>query len=119
MLCRCDTGQKAQEKARAPMTLLDQDAFLTRFAKALEESRSSGTVYVTFKRCTFAALECCPILCRCSKGTAAMSIPVLTLIYCLVRCAQVWMVKSRTRALTRQIIAASLGQLAPSRKYLP
>ena len=41
----------AADESSAIMTLLDQDAFLTRFSKALEESRSSGTVYVTFKRC--------------------------------------------------------------------
>jgi hypothetical protein len=31
--------------------LLDPDSFLTQLTKSLEKSRSSGTIYVTFKRC--------------------------------------------------------------------
>ena len=33
------------------MVLLDQDAFLNQLTKILEKTRSTGTIYVTFKRC--------------------------------------------------------------------
>lgn len=49
------------------MTLLDQDSFLNQLTKILEKSKTSGTIYVTFKKCEitpplqlafFFALDC-------------------------------------------------------------
>jgi len=38
--------------AHESMVLLEPDAFLTQLTKILDRSRKSGSVYVTFKRCT-------------------------------------------------------------------
>ena len=52
------------------MVLLDSDAFLTHFSRILEKSRGTGTVQITMKRCTSAALLKCsaffayPFSCR-------------------------------------------------------
>ena len=58
------------------MVLLDQDSFLTQLTRMLANSRTSGTVYVTFKRCIPGA-----------KTTEKATPEALAKVGCLVRAA--------------------------------
>ncbi len=57
----CGGGARGarEPQHRRNMVLLDSDAFLTHFSRILEKSRGTGTVQITMKRCTSAALLKC------------------------------------------------------------
>ena len=60
------------------MTILEPDAFLTQLTRILERSRTSGTIYVTMKRCALGLpmYECTPVaLHKLSSATYSADVP--------------------------------------------